>query len=152
VAYLLDTSVLARLANQADAQHAIAVQSVVGLHRGGEVLCVTPQVLIEFRSVATRPKESNGLGMASADAVKEAAVFEQVFPLMLDTAEVYAAWKRIVETLQFTGKQVHDARLIAMCQVRGINDLLTFNVGHFQRIAACGPTVKIVSPVESAVK
>ena len=52
MAYLVDTSVLARLANAADTFHKTAASAVIDLHRQGEVLNVTPQVLIEFRSVA----------------------------------------------------------------------------------------------------
>lgn len=147
MAYLLDTSLLARLANKADAQHALAFEAIVELHRRGEVLCVTPQVLIEFRSVATRPKESNGLGLSAAEAKAQSAVFEAVFPLLAETADVFPVWKRIVDTQSVIGKQVHDARLIAICHVNAITDLLTFNIGHLSRIAACEPTVNVVAPI-----
>jgi hypothetical protein len=55
----------------ADAQHTVAVQAVVELHRRGELLHVTPQVLVEFRSVATRPTNLNGLGRSTADAQRQ---------------------------------------------------------------------------------
>lgn len=58
--YLLDTNVLVRLANTADARHAEAARAVVELHRRNEVLLITAQVLIEFRNVATRPSAHNG--------------------------------------------------------------------------------------------
>lgn len=45
-----------------------------------------------------------------------------------------------------TGKQVHDARLIAICQVYGITNILTFNVRHFTRMAAFVPGLVIVDP------
>jgi len=57
VAYLVDTSVLARLANTADAFYSIAYNSVVELHRRNETLHITAQNLIEFRSIATRPTD-----------------------------------------------------------------------------------------------
>ncbi len=57
MAHLIDTNVLVRLANIADASHAVAARAVIELHRRGEVLYLTSQVLIEFRNVATRPKE-----------------------------------------------------------------------------------------------
>jgi predicted nucleic acid-binding protein len=66
VAYLLDTSILVRLANAADAQHAVAAGAVLEVHRRGETLDVTPQVLIEFRGVATRPATRKGLGQSAA--------------------------------------------------------------------------------------
>ena len=45
MAFLLDTSILVRLANVNDAQHAVAARAVLELHRCGEVLHITPQVL-----------------------------------------------------------------------------------------------------------
>ncbi len=67
MAYLIDTSILGRLANVSDAQHAVATHAVLELHRRGEVLHVTPQVMIEFRNVATRPVANNGLGLSTVD-------------------------------------------------------------------------------------
>ena len=146
MAYLLDTSILARLANTADVQHAIAAQSVVELHRRGETIHLTPQVLIEFRNVATRSTQLNGLGLSVRDAEVQSAGFENAFPLLLDTPDLFAAWKSIVENLAVIGKQVHDARLLAVCHVHGISHLLTFNVAHFARMATFGPGTAIVHP------
>src|SRR5437868_3248937 len=75
VAHLIDTSILGRLANSADASHAVATRAVVELHRRGEALHVTPQVLIEFRGMATRPAALNGLGLLAVDAEAKAAGF-----------------------------------------------------------------------------
>ena len=146
MSYLLDTSVLARLANTSDGQYSLAIGAVVELHRHNEVLSITPQVLIEFRSVATRPKEFNGLGMTVAEASAQTAIFEAVFPLLPETSDIFPAWKQIVEALGVVGKQVHDARLLAVCHVHGIPDLLTFNVGHFSRLATSRPKVNVVAP------
>jgi hypothetical protein len=49
------------------------------------------------------------------------------------------------------GKQVHDARLLAVCHVHGVTHLLTFNVAHFNRMAGFGPGVEVVSPATVAV-
>lgn len=65
MAFLLATSILVRLANASDAQHLVAAQAVLELHRRGEVLHLTLQVLIEFRNGATRPKSANGPGAAA---------------------------------------------------------------------------------------
>ncbi len=144
--YLLDTSILARLANTADAQHTIAAQSVVELHRLGEILHITPQVLIEFRNVATRPIQLNGLGLSAQDTEMQSAGFESAFHLLPDTSDVFTAWKSIVEGLAIVGKQVHDARLLAVCHVHRVSHLLTFNVSHFARLATFGPRTTIVHP------
>ena len=53
MAYLIDTSVLVRLSNTADAHYATADRAVVELHQRGEVLYITPQNLVEFRNLRT---------------------------------------------------------------------------------------------------
>jgi predicted nucleic acid-binding protein len=118
----------------------------MALHRRGEALHVTPQVLIEFRSVATRPVEVNGLGLSVEDTEALAAVFESRFPLLADTPDVYPRWKALVGALDVIGKQVHDARVVAVCHVHQIPRLLTFNTGHFSRMAAFGPGLVVVDP------
>ena len=61
MAYLIDTSILARLANTGDTSYPVATHAVLELHRRGEVLHVALQNLVEFRNVATRPVALNGL-------------------------------------------------------------------------------------------
>ena len=146
MAHLLDTNVLVRLANAADARHAEATRAVVELHRRGEVLHLTPQVLIEFRNVATRPAALNGLGLPTSAAEAQAAGFEATFPLLAEAPDIYPAWKALVGALGVTGKQVHDARLVAVCHAHGVSHLLTFNVAHFARMAGFGPGVVVVDP------
>lgn len=138
MAQLIDTNVLVRLANTADAGHAAAARAVLELHRRGEVLHLTAQVLIEFRNVATRPKANNGLGLSTLEAEAQAAGFEASFPLLHDTPDIYPAWKALVEALGVVGKQVHDARLVAVCHAHGVTHLLTFNVSHFARMTSFG--------------
>ena len=87
------------------------------LHRRGEVLHVTPQVMIEFRNVATRPVAVNGLGLSTVDTEAQAALFEARFPVLADTPDIYPAWKALTGALGVIGKQVHDARLVGVCHV-----------------------------------
>jgi len=65
---------------------------------------------------------------------------------LVETSDIYPAWKSIVDGLGVIGKQVHDARLVAVCHVHAVTHLLTFNVSHFVRIAACRPGVVVVDP------
>jgi predicted nucleic acid-binding protein len=146
MAILLDTSVLGRLANRADVAHAVAAGAIAELHRRGEVLHVTPQNLIELRNFATRPVSANGLGLAASTAEGLAATFEAVFPLLADTQDVYPAWKALVGALGVVGKQVRDARLVAVCHAHAVRQLLTFNVSHFARMAGFGPGVVVLDP------
>ncbi len=146
MATLVDTSILGRLANRADVAHRLAQEAVSKLHRRGEVLHVTAQNLIEFRNFATRPTGVNGLELGPAAAAAVAATFEAAFPLLEETPAIYPAWRTLADALGLIGKLVHDARLVAVCHVHGINNLLTFNVGHFTRLAAVSPGVVVIDP------
>ena len=146
MAYLLDTNVLVRLANSTDVGYLTALDAVDELDRRGEILHVTSQTLVEFRNVATRPAAFNGLGMAAVDAEVEAAVYESEFPLLEELPDIYPTWKALVTTLGVIGKQVHDARLVAVCHVHGVTHLLTFNTTHFARFSAFGPGLVVVDP------
>jgi predicted nucleic acid-binding protein len=145
MAYLVDTSVLARLANSADISRPAALHAVIALHRQGETLHTSPQNLIEFRNCATRPISANGLGLLPAIVEQQSAAFETAFGVLPESAGIYPEWKRLVAAVGIVGKQVHDARLAAICVVHGISHVLTFNVGHFQRLAAAA-SLQIVSP------
>jgi predicted nucleic acid-binding protein len=144
MAHLLDTSILARLANTADPFHTIAAQAVFELHRRDELLHITPQNLVEFRNMATRPRAANGLGLSPAEAEAKAAVFEGSFPLLQEDPAIFVGWKALVGALGIIGKQVHDARLVAVCHAHAVTHLLTFNVAHFVRMAGFGPGLVVV--------
>jgi predicted nucleic acid-binding protein len=146
---LIDTSIMVRLANTSDVSHANAMNAVFDLHRQGEVLHITAQNLVEFRSVATRPMSANGLGLNSNAAELKAAEFEQNFALLPESPEIYPAWKALVKSVSVLGKQVHDARLVAVCHVHDISHILTFNVGHFSRLVTFGPAIIILEPAKN---
>ena len=146
MAFLIDTSILVRLANATDAQHPLAARAVLELHRRGEVLHITPQILIEFRNVATRPPAANGAGLAIVDTENHAETLKAKFPLLAEIPDLYPAWKALVSALGIVGKQVHDARLVAVCHAHAGTHLLTFNVKHFCRMATFGPDVAMVDP------
>lgn len=146
MAHLVDTSVLSRLANTTDVRHGIATHAVRELHRRGEVLHITPQNQVEFRNMATRPLVNNGLGLTPVEEEAKAAGFERMFPLLVETPAIYPAWKALVQSLGVIGKQVHDARLVAVCHVHRVTHVLTFNVSHFARFATFGPGITVVDP------
>ncbi len=144
MAILLDTSILGRLANRADQSHFIATAAIAELHRRGEILHVTPQNLIEFRNFAARPVSANELGLAAPIADNLSGAFEASFAMLPETPDIFPAWKAIVSALGIIGKQVHDARLVAVCHVQKLSHLLTFNATHFSRLAGFGPSVTVI--------
>lgn len=87
-----------------------------------------------------------GLGLAPSLVEAYTTNFEANFPLLPETPDIYPAWKALVQATGMIGKQVHDARLAAICHVHGVTHVLTFNVSHFKRFAAYGPGLIVVSP------
>ncbi len=146
MAILLDTSILGRLANRADAAHGLAKGAVAELHRRGEVLVITAQNLVEFRNFATRPVAANGLALSAVASATLTASFEAAFPLLDETPAIYPAWRTLVDGLGVIGKKVYDARLVAVCQIHGVPSVLTFNVGHFSRLATASPAIMVIDP------
>lgn len=139
--YLVDTNVLLRLVAPTSAQHPQATQAVKTLLARGEELLLAPQVVMEFWSVATRPREVNGYGWTAAETEIEVAKLLAQFSLLPETPAVFAEWLRLVGVRGTIGKQVHDAHIVALLNVHGVNHLLSFNVDDFR-----GYGVNVVSP------
>lgn len=72
--------------------------------------------------------------------------FERAFPLLPETPDIYPAWRAIVDGLGVIGKTVHDARLVAVCHVHGVTQLLTFNVSQFTTLAKFGAGIAVIDP------
>ena len=147
MAHLVDTPILLRLANTSDVQHTLTQEAVLKLRQRGEILHTSPQNLVEFRNAATPPAADNGLGFSSSVVEQKMAVFEALFPLLPETPDIYPAWKALVQVAGVIGKQVHDARLVAVCQVYGISHILTFNLRHFNRLVTFVPGILVVDPI-----
>jgi predicted nucleic acid-binding protein len=133
MAYLVDTNVMWRRFEPSDSHHSIIKAALDALLRRGEVICVTAQNLIEFQAVATRPLELNSLGLTTIEASQKAEEIEAVFSFLPDTPDIYPKWRTLVDTHDVKGKQVHDARLVAVMRAHGISHFLTMNPTHFQR-------------------
>ena len=46
---------------------------------------------------------------------------------------MFPLWRHLVESNDIIGRQVFDARIVAVMQAHGATHLLTRNAGHFQR-------------------
>lgn len=129
--YLADTNLLLRLADPALAQHLIATNALAQLFRQGDEVFLTPQNLIEFWAVATRPVEANGFGWSSERTTKEVTELQERFPLLPDSPEIFTCWLALVKQLPVHGQRVHDARLVAVLQAHVVEHLITFNSSDF---------------------
>lgn len=129
---LLDTNILLRVSDGSSPDQPIAEQAVAALRLRGDFPHITAQNIIEFWAVATRPREANGLGWNTQQAAAEVAQIRNRFPLLADTPEIVARWLTLVADHDIKGKKVHDARLVAVMQVHGVTQLLTFNTDDFR--------------------
>lgn len=111
----------------------LASSALTKLVRGGEELCVFPQIVREFWNVATRPVERNGLGLPVTHVESEVHRTEAAFTLLEDGLAVYREWLRLASQHRVLGVQVHDCYLAASVRVREIERLLTFNPSDFAR-------------------
>jgi predicted nucleic acid-binding protein len=142
VSCAVDTNILLRTTDTGEAAQPIAEAAMIALRRRGESLSIFPQNLIEFWAVATRPLVNNGLGLSIAQTELQLNKLKTMFVLLYDTPEVYSEWERMVVRYQVSGKQTHDAHLVAAMKVHDITSLLTFNVNDFTRFAE----ITVVNP------
>jgi len=143
---LVDTNLLVRTLQPHHPLYAVADGSIAVLRSQNKKLYLTPQNLIEFWTVATRPVDVNGLGMSTAVIRLEIERLERFFTVLPETPEIYPAWKRLVIQYQVVGKPAHDARLVAAMHVHGIATILTFDASGFSRYAG----IEVVHPVAVA--
>ena len=133
IPHLLDGNILLRLVKRGDPEHSLVAFAIEQLIEEGAEICHTPQNVVEFWNVFTRPKERNGFGLSVAETDRQAGLIEAQFTLLPDNERIHNEWRRLVVTHGVSGAQVHDARLIAAMRVHGITHLLTLNRADFLR-------------------
>lgn len=145
MAYLLDTGVLLRLVDRRDPRHESVLDAVAALRDQQELLYITIQNAAEFCNVASRPKANNGLGLRPDDALRLLHQdIESLSSVLFEPPEIFGEFKRLLATYNVAGKQVHDARLVAMMIVWQVESVLTLNDRDFRRYEAEG--IHVVTP------
>ena len=91
------------------------------------------QVAIEYWSVATRPVAANGLGLPATEAEQRLRDLDQFLIWLPEPADVGLRWRKLVNQYGVLGRQVHDARLVALMEAHGLTHLLTLNTADFTR-------------------
>jgi predicted nucleic acid-binding protein len=80
--------------------------------------------------------------MSTTDASALAATVERVFPLLPETPDIYPQWRRLVDRYDAKGRQVYDARLVAVMMANSVTHLVTMNPTHFRRFTE----IRVVDP------
>jgi len=140
--FLVDTNVAARRILTEDPLHTMIKRAVDTLIVRGDVVMITAQNLVEFHALATRPLDANGLGLSSTEANKQARDIAAIFPLLEETPDIYTQWRMLMENYDVRGRQVYDARLVAVMLAHDVTNILTTNTAHFRRF----PEITVLEP------
>lgn len=103
------------------------------ISRSGAALYYASQNIVELWNVLTRPRQNNGYGLSTAETDREILLLENQFTVLPDNEQIYREWRKLVVAHSVSGRQVHDARLVATMIVHRVTHLLTLNVGDFAR-------------------
>jgi predicted nucleic acid-binding protein len=129
---LVDTNIVARSTQNGHIHQRVALDVITHLRIARqEYLAVVPQVLIEFYAIATRPKESNGLGFTPDQAIQQMATIKDDFVVYEESPDIFAFWEQLVNKYRPRNRMVYDLRLVAAMLANNMTQILTFNDQDF---------------------
>jgi predicted nucleic acid-binding protein len=131
-AVFVDTNVLLDATDRARPRHAAALRLLERAPR----LVFSAQIVREYLVVATRPADSNGLGLAVERALDNVAELRRLVRLLPEEKPLLPALLSLLRAVPAHGKAVHDALVVATMQVHRIDLLVTSNTADFARFAS----------------
>ena len=131
-AFFLDTNVLLDATVPSRTNH-VRVTNLLRSLPGVASLCISGQVVREYVGVCTRPRSANGLGLSTTDSLTNSRAFLRITSFLEETSAVTQKWIDLVENYGVSGKQVHDACIVATMLVHGVTNLVTANLSDFRR-------------------
>lgn len=129
---VVDTTVLLAATDESRAVHATATRF---LDHDARRHAVTPQIVREYLAVATRPLDANGLGLAGAAACANVDMLLQDMTLLPEDVTSVRHLKELMAHGSVTGKQVHDATIVAVALGGHASTIVTDNTRHFVRFS-----------------
>jgi predicted nucleic acid-binding protein len=132
MAVLTDTNILLRLLQPHHPHSKVAQHALDILRARNEILNVASQNLVELWAAATRPFDENGLGLTVDQVANEIEQIKRLWLLVPDVP-LFEEWERLVKLYKVSGRNTHDARLVAAMHMHGIESILTFNLKDFTR-------------------
>ncbi|MGB4780353.1 type II toxin-antitoxin system VapC family toxin [Microbacterium sp.] len=127
---VVDTTVLLAATDMSRSAH---VAATAFLSDDERPLALTPQIVREYLAVATRPETANGLGLTAAQARANVDEFLSDMRLLADDATAVRRLLELVSQGAATGKQVHDANIVAVAVAHRAVTIVTDNLQHFTR-------------------
>lgn len=131
----VDTNILLAATDEGRGEHAAARAALDDWPSAGASLYTSGQVLREYLAVATRPVANNGLGLPRESAVANARALQTRLHAVDESVKVTGRLLSLLDEIDCTGRQVHDANIVATMLVHGIHTIVTLNVSDFARFA-----------------
>jgi len=130
----VDTNVLVYATRPSSAEHVAARAALTRLEGEGSTLWVSHQVLREYLAVVTRPQvTASALPMTTA--IADVQKFRTAFDIAEERPGVLDRLLDLLAAYPTSGRQVHDANIVATMLEHGIRRLLTFNSADLRRFA-----------------
>jgi len=142
----LDTNILVAATDESRPFHALARKLIARGRSAGLYGATSGQVIREYLVVATRPPSANGLGLSTADALRNIEALARCLEFCEESEEVSVRLRGLVAAGGLAGTAVHDANIVATAAVHGIGFLATENPDDFARY----PEIEIVRLAELA--
>ena len=132
--HFLDTNILLTATDAGRPLHGDCL-SLLKSGMAGEVsLFVCGQVFREYLVVATRPLQSNGLGMSVSYALENLMAFGQCVQILPEDSSVAHRLASLIGKYQVSGKRIHDFNIAAAMIEHGLKSLITLNAKDFEAI------------------
>lgn len=129
---VVDTTILLAATDESRAAHSTATRF---LDQDPRRHALTPQIIREYVAVATRPLDANGLGLPGADACSNIGQLLEDMTLLPEDLGSVGVLMELVTPGSATGKQVHDANIVAVALAHRASAIVTDNTRHFVRFA-----------------
>ena len=128
-----DTNVLLSAVDRKRTLHRQALHVLNALPTQGTELCLSGQIVREFLVVCTRPVDVNGLGLSPRLAIRNVEAIIERSTILDENRGVATRLRHLARTARCTGKQLHDANIVATMQEHGLSRLVTGNLTDFRR-------------------
>ena len=128
----VDTNLLVTASTDRFGRCAAVLQSPSAFSSQTPELCISRQVLREYLSVFTRP-QTTSTPVAMSQLIADVRAFEQRFRILEESPSSTAKLLDLLTAFPTSGRQVHDANIIATMLANGITELATENEQDFKR-------------------
>ena len=136
---LADTNIPPRTLHPPAPDRAAVLATVRRLRADRGRVVTFPQNIAEFWNVCTRPEAARGgYGLSDAKALRRPTRIEVLYAM----AATHDTWRQLVITHGVPGKQVRDARLVALMAGHDMTHVVTLNAKDFARY----PGLAVIDP------